>query len=192
MYIISTQQAAQQYLDSQILFYTEDFKDGSFPVKNCNNCSKYIRKGVENKPYYICANGEFTGLAPKDKICNVFHQGWQGELKGESIRKGDKCWRSDISGYSYQDWTTKVVSLISHVNMKVKYFSNETNARNYYNKLQEENKPKFVENKRYYESFQKLYAIYEKTNSNLEKFLENIWSNDVTTQECMDKYYQNS
>lgn len=105
-----------------ILFYTEDFKDGSFPVKSCSNCS------------HIDCIYKFTS---KEQPSNC----WTNyiELKGEPIRKGDKCWKVGIFNGThickYSDWN-------STGDMYFKYFSDETNARNYYNKLVEESKPK--------------------------------------------------
>lgn len=106
-----------------ILFWCEDYTDGSFPVKSCNNCNYAFGKGgcIGNN----CKNNQYSH--------------WQRELKGKPIYKGMKCWRvldlgKDGAEITYDDWVG--------FNLNSKFFSNETNARNYYNKLVEESKPK--------------------------------------------------
>lgn len=65
--IFSTSEAAQQWLNSQILFWCEDFPDGSFPVKSCGNCGRINDIGRKN-----CHYG-----------CSLSQEKWQGQLKGE-------------------------------------------------------------------------------------------------------------
>lgn len=117
--VFSTKQAAQRYLDNQILFYTEDFKDGSFPKDGCKGCT---RDKEECK--YIPCKGQIN--------------------KGEPIRKGDKCWRINeiVSICSleacYHNWeNTNTI-----VDPTIKYFSNRKNAENYQNSLKQKDMQK--------------------------------------------------
>jgi uncharacterized protein (TIGR02145 family) len=114
------------------LFYCEDFPDGSFPKKSCDNC--------DNKPFTSnkCTTKECT---PTNAYENGF-QNWQGELKGHPIYEGDKCWVVFM--------VEKYISCIIYASIpfkedlvKVKYFSNKDNARTYYNKLKWKDKLKF-------------------------------------------------
>lgn len=106
------------------LFYTEDFKDGSFPEKFCNIC-----KDKSN----LCST---QGNGQKNCHC------WNGELKGEPIYRGDKCWFihkkcKDVTK-QYKVWGGD-----SKGTAKGKYFSNEDNALRYCNQLNWEDKLKF-------------------------------------------------
>jgi hypothetical protein len=141
--VFSTEQAAQQYLEnSKILFYTEDYADGSFPVKSCGNC-------LHHKSEYCIGSGSLKHIP--QCIINVDminkYTYWQGELKGGTIYKGNKCWRVWINfgtlrpEISYDDFTCKYEEN-ANPSREVKYFSNETNARNYFAQLQEQNNPK--------------------------------------------------
>lgn len=117
----STEQASKEWLDEQVLFYTEDFKDGSFQVKSCKNCT--------NPNSYN-----------SDNFCNVLgcfkEEHWKGELKGEPIRKGDSCW------LVYLDNGLPIIRngefLGNCTKEKSKYFSNRKNAVDYYNGLVED------------------------------------------------------
>lgn len=113
------QKAAQEYLNSietKPLFYTEDFKDGSFPKKSCRNCKM--------------ENFSFATTCPPCSPHNL--RRWQGELKGEPIYEGDECWLvfKDNLHIGFGNW------LPGSNRNKAKYFSNEDNAKSYYNKLE--------------------------------------------------------
>ena len=103
------------------LFYTEDFKDGSFPSKSCRNC-------INSKGGYMCNN---------DKCLPFEFKRWEGELRGEPIYEGDKCWLISLITTdfekNYREWSGDSKNMFKH-----KYFSNEKNAKDYYNKLKEE------------------------------------------------------
>lgn len=118
----STEQASKDYIErlNPILFYTEDYADGSFPVKSCSNCDY-------NSPKSARCTSCFNNNATLDD--------WQGTLKGEPIKKGDKCWLvrvldnvSYLAYVAFDEWDIVLED--------VKYFSNEYNARKYYNSLQ--------------------------------------------------------
>ena len=162
----STNQSAKDWIENnKILFYTEDFKDGSFPVKSCNNCTY-------NK------NGNID-MANCHQSCTNANPKWQGELKGEPIRKGDKCWYVSKDTCQYKEFNGD-----SEI---AKYFSNETNARNYYNKLVEESKPKFEVGKWYVYTYGDI-ALYSNSDYHSGFNKEGKWINDyypITT-----KYWQ--
>ena len=114
------------------LFYTEDFIDGTFPEQNCDSC---------NFESNTCGHsGECRTFNSNNQYDN-----WQGELKGEAIYEDDECWavwqnpRSKIVNKSFSTW-----GLICFADVeKVKYFSNEKNAKTYSNKLKWQDKLKF-------------------------------------------------
>lgn len=114
--VIKEYEDKKDFLNQKVLFYTEDFADGSFPVKNCNNCNM----GTKKTCHYDCSelnNGLHTSK----------HLMWQGELKGEPIKKDDKCWQVTKGNCLYGEWLE---------DKQCKYFSNETNARNYFKQLE--------------------------------------------------------
>jgi len=108
------------------LFYTEDFKDGNFPKKSCGNCnfqkSKFECSHQENRN---CTNKEY----------------WQGELKGEPIYEGDEFYfmhynsiKQNCPFVEFKYITTKDHNSCWE-NEEGKYFSNEKNAKIYYESL---------------------------------------------------------
>jgi hypothetical protein len=120
---------ADKYIPkSEPLFYTEDFPDGSFPKKSCNNCRHYknISEGLKPQSCYYC----------NDNLDN-----WSGKLKGQPIYK-DKCWVVFMAG-KHTPYINHATILFKEDLVKVKYFSNENNAREYYNKLKWEGRLKF-------------------------------------------------
>ena len=163
-----TKEDYDKYLDSlnPILFYTEDFKDGSFPVKSCSNCT-YNKNG----------NIDMTNC---HQSCTNANPKWQGKLKGEPIRKGDKCWFVE-NGYE-----PRYDLFQGNSKEYGKYFSNETNARNYYNKLVEESKPKFEVGKWYKGKTPYFNNEYIALYLNVERnpgftLIDNVWSDHITT-----------
>lgn len=111
------------------LFFCEDFLDGSFPEQSCYNCN-----------HTTCLHNGKDNL-----VCKGNGRSWQGELKGEPIYEGDKCWlvcKSKANNYyiSYSDWTNITNSTFYDNYTEWKYFSNESNAKTYYNQLKWKNK----------------------------------------------------
>lgn len=98
-----------------ILFYTEDYKDGSLPLKGCNNC---------NHP--TCG----INVGDIDKCLNFNYKNWIGY--GEPIRKTDKCWKVGIFNGThvckFDTWNGSDTNYF-------KYFSNEKNMKDYYNTI---------------------------------------------------------
>lgn len=117
------------FKETKLLFYTEDFSDGSFPKKSCNNCN-YVDSLFEGK--YFCDKH-----AAKECCSNKTFSEWHGELKGQPIYEGDKCWRvwkssvtnepMEIFGYHEPEYDI--------AEKTIKYFSNEENAKKYFNSL---------------------------------------------------------
>ena len=56
------------------IFYTEDFKDGSFPEKSCSNCKNNTKRCSVLEPW-------------NNRDCPL----WRNILRGEAIYKDDKC-----------------------------------------------------------------------------------------------------
>jgi len=109
------------------LFYTEDFKDGSFPMLgNCNTC-------VYQKNNFICTI---------DKADDCSKSNYKGKLKGEPIYEGDKCWRV-YKGDKYEPAYIIQSSIWDGTCKDSKYFSHPDNAETYYNQLKWEGKLKF-------------------------------------------------
>lgn len=107
-------------METPILFYTEDNSDGTFPVKSCRNCFSNVKLFSLKS----CSNRECASLD---------YRYWQGDIEGNPIRKGDKCWRVYLSinntpNIYFGEWELIKTGCS-------KYFSNETNARNYFNTL---------------------------------------------------------
>lgn len=105
------------------LGYTEDFKDGSFPEKTCDNCN-WNYKNHYDLPCLTCH---------KTKK----YKNWQGELKGEPIYEGDSIYLA----VNFQVIQIKNISSgfdIKALNHKEKLFSNKKNAEAYYLELDEQ------------------------------------------------------
>lgn len=112
------------------LFYTEDFKDGSFPQKNCDNCALGGQVDTCN---------EYCG----EEFYNWHDKSGNTKAKGEPIYRDDNCWLvydQPLITIAYGPFTGV------YPETEGKYFSNEQNARNYYNKL-ENKKIKIIANK---------------------------------------------
>jgi len=126
--------SVDEYFKSQNInpiFHTADFVDGSFPIKMCDNCYKI------NLHTELCKNNIYK----KGVNCNI----WQGELKGTPIYQEMKCWSVFLLGedevfIGYGEWDGQI-----DTHIKCKYFSNETNTKNYYNELVKENKKNTIE-----------------------------------------------
>lgn len=110
------------------LFYTEDFKDGSFPKKNCSNCNTRPITG-------LCVSGDCA------KSGSWQYWNWNGQLQGEPIYEGVKCWKVGLDIHKipyikYGNWSGSTDDTL-------KYFLNEVNAKIYYNQLKWKNKLRF-------------------------------------------------
>jgi len=125
-----------EVIEKEPLFYTEDFEDGSFPVNSCSNC-KY-----EFNTY--CNNYD------KTKKCKTLElecwDNWKGELKGDAIYKGDKCWKV---GYFNGTYVYKYDTWDGQGNPYFRYFSNERNAEEYYKNMLEERGIEIADSKEY-------------------------------------------
>jgi len=101
------------------LFYTEDFKDGSFPVKECHNCFKQP-VNIEHSCKYL-------------ETCKDYNH---YRLRGAPIHAGDRCWKVTKTGVECNTWNGNKVW------EETKYFSSISNALSYYTKLRNMNEKK--------------------------------------------------
>lgn len=113
----------------QPLFYTEDFKDGSFPKKSCKNCRNDINRCSVQEPWY-------------KRDCPL----WNNILRGQAIYEGDDV----IIVYIHPEDNLPFINqikiysgLILDKRDKVKLFLNKDNAITYYNELKWKDKLKF-------------------------------------------------
>lgn len=102
------------------ILYTEDFKDGSFPEKSCNNC--------DNRPF-TSAKCIIKECAPSNGYDNSYAN-WQGQLQGEPIYEGDSIWLAD----SFQVLQIKYNNQIP-TDPEGKFFANKENAEIYHKSL---------------------------------------------------------
>ena len=107
------------------IFYTEDFKDGSFPKESCNNCD--LRPSTE------CGHqGECSTVNSNHQYSN-----WQGDPQGEPIYEDEECWMIWKEGVDIHAFAECFKDVYTGINTDptTKFFSDATNAIEYYNYL---------------------------------------------------------
>jgi len=111
------------------MFYTEDFTDGTFPKKSCINCNK------------APMNSDMCTTTKCHKGLDGRAENWQGTLKGRAIYQNEESW---IVGYDKEGIPViKYGCFVKGSKVNTKHFSNETNAKTYYNELKWKGKLKF-------------------------------------------------
>lgn len=150
------------------LSYTEDFADGSFFKKTCDNCARQGHKSICGK---YCIEKDLHNWDPLD-----------GEILGQAIYEGDEVW-----------FASKALLRIETIqkgdtSADGKYFSNKQNAIEYHKSLQEKESCKTCEFEK--KSTEMILCSRCKHRHHKLELLDNNWKGkDTEFQFEVDKWY---